>query len=96
MIKHHLLAIYSLWSCFLNSVPFHGNNKHICYFQEIEFEKIDEVEFNKFDPAMVVSSKTHRHKVKITMQEEGKKLPFCQKEIEEMRREIREEGIVFN
>lgn len=75
----------------MNSVPFHRNNKHICYFQEIEFEKIDEVEFNKFDPAMAGSSKTHRHKVKITMKQEGKKLSFHQKEIEKMRREIKED-----
>ena len=36
---------------------------------------------------MAVSSKTHRHKVKITMKQEGKKLSFHQKEIEKMRRE---------
>lgn len=40
---------------------------------------------------MAVSSKTHRHKVKITMKQEGKKLSFHQKEIEKMRREIKED-----
>ena len=45
---------------------------------------------------MPVLFKTHCHWVKITLKQEGKNLSSYEKEIEEMRREIKEEGIDFN